>query len=116
MTLLELAERVEKATGSDWELERAIKAALEGREYISFQDDLANRNGATPPRYTSSLDAAMTLVPSWACPHIRWDADEWKWGCQLENTLNLPFGGYKGLAATPALALTAACLRVRHDR
>ena len=64
-------------------------------------------------RYTTSLDAAMTLVPagwvlsmltsskagsSWSA--MLWVFDEWK---EIEPP--------KGNAATPALALTAAALR-----
>lgn len=57
-----LLSRLREATEGSWELERAIKAMLEGRVYVSYADDLANRNGATPPHYTTSLDAALRLV------------------------------------------------------
>lgn len=113
---LQLADHCEAATGADRELERAIKAALEDRIYVSFQDDLANRRGATPPAFTASLDAAVGLMPDGWKPLIdgrgeraavtlyppEYDPSDWK----LMDTAD-------GRAATLALAFTAACLRAR---
>jgi len=112
--LLELAERCEKAPGPDrelWDLDRAIKAALEGREYISFQDDLANRRGTTPPRWTTSLDAAMTRVPEGWGKSVT-DADN-----EQDAIAELWHGDGEGhshaRAKTWPLALCAAALRAR---
>ena len=61
--LLELAERCEKATGPDQELDRAIQLAI--RKPVP-SDKWTGRDAILPqkPRhYTASLDTAMTLVP-----------------------------------------------------
>jgi len=91
--LLLLAERVEDAEGFDPDLDHAI------------HDLLGDNDGA--PAYTLSLDAALTLVPE---------------GCGWTGGSGRAFHIWKythtavseyGNAATPALALTAACLRAR---
>lgn len=108
-TMRELADRCEAATGPDSDLERAIKAALLGREYISFEDDLAKRQAATPPRYTASLDAATMLVPEGLVVLIDQRTDHWKvtlWGDEFTCVA-------QGKAVTEALARTAAALRSR---
>lgn len=97
--LLELAERCEKATGPDRHLNLAIANAIYG-------DDLAPPG--TSYAFTSSLDAAMTLVP---------EGQEWAGGFEDGAAfahVHVP-GEYAELieAATPALALCAAALRAR---
>ena len=101
-TLLALASRVEVATGADSGLDSEIHhAILNGVGVGSY--------GAQPV-YTSSLDAAMSLVPS-GC-----------FGAQVSSHTDCTGGAtcwdsrgnpYSVNAATPALALTAACLRAR---
>lgn len=98
--LLELAERCKRATGPDSELGLAISEACE----------------METPHFcpTASLDAAMTLVPE-GCV---WSVGDWsaidKWvGATCwppEDRRPVDFSGIT-LAATPALALTAAALR-----
>jgi hypothetical protein len=66
VALIELAERCEKATGPDRTLEQDICDTVHGPDYMPnvFQQD-----GSRIPRFTASLDAAMTLVPegrSWS--------------------------------------------------
>ncbi|HEV2746295.1 MAG TPA: hypothetical protein VGW34_03230 [Allosphingosinicella sp.] len=96
--LLELAARVEAATGPDRELDRAICLATDPHYMAEF---------------TKSLDAAMTLV-----------SEGWDWqviaratgdatGIVYEFEAAPPFRSYNSEAATPALALVAACLRAR---
>lgn len=121
--LVALAQRVEQATGPDrelWDLDRAIKAALLGREYISYEDDLAKRQAATPPRYTTSLDAAMTLVPEgsiWEVGHkVNYPAAPREPDRANYAFVNVGLPGkvksFTGKSvATPALALCAAALR-----
>ncbi len=53
MTLLELAERCEKASGSDRTLDDLIV------DVALFEDEIGDRDPT--PRFTTSLDAAMTL-------------------------------------------------------
>lgn len=105
--LLELAGRVEAAGGADREIDRAIMEAL--RRAPDYAADWGPRDNCHPApfAYTASLDAAMGLVPEgydWIIEHVNGgltigarvghnDPDRTSWG------------------ATPALALTAACLR-----
>ena len=53
--LTELAERCEKATGPDRELDLAI--------YDWLRENAGHLPSLSPPLFTASLDAAMTLVP-----------------------------------------------------
>ena len=131
-TLLALAERVEAATGADRELGARVIAAslapanafveqskINGAWCIYTADADGKNRSWQPPRGvrgydrcpTESLDAAMSLVPS-----------GWDWSLNGEGNpksyvaeLWVYFGDGEAIAkaATPALALTAACLRAR---
>ena len=132
-TLLALAERVEAATRGSDELDAHIRCALFGKPnnfvkqshingaWCVWRIDGAGRevawdgNGLTQLQrlgaFTASLDAAMSLVPS-----------GWDWSLNGEGNpksyvaeLWVYFGDGEAIAkaATPALALTAACLRAR---
>ena len=115
--LIDLAERCEKATGPDSELDLLIRDTV-------FQPCI--NPGA---EYTASLDAAMTLVPKGWALSLRETTDGDRrdhsgdplaaWTAALIEHKNT---GYKvdqrgcwrrGFAATPALALCAAALRAR---
>lgn len=69
--LRELADKVEKLSGPDRETDCLIHNALWGTRMWAdthgFECHDTNGHGgmwrANPPRYTASLDAAMTLVP-----------------------------------------------------
>lgn len=143
--LIALAERVEKAEGLDRGLDALIWCALRGVRYVSHNPAYASFGAdnpetqvefTEPPKrvrrisgaygiphakpWTSSLDAALTLVPAgWAIE--RWqiwpgepssldlletmrDGDQW---VRRSGWL----GQVRATAATPPLALTAACLR-----
>jgi hypothetical protein len=134
MSLDELAELCEAASGPDRELDALIDAATakgrwaphcevapsptKGRvQYRTRGDSLALWHEQDARSFTASLDAAMTLVP-----------DGWDWSV---GTCGNGRGGHAfmrrpdgmGLdheiendAATPALALAAAALRARKDR
>lgn len=131
MTLLELAERCEKASGPDRELDADIWDALglspkyEGRRRAKygkwarldggtyhFANDSAWGSNCGAPSFTASLDAAMTLVPEgWMDGlHLVWSR-----GLKSERVCmaKLRFMRTEGDGATPALALTAASLRAR---
>lgn len=120
--LLELAARCEAATEPDRRIDALISQEVELplckepdcspkvlRTCIAdILDGSWLHDTETVPAYTASLDAAMTLVPDkpgeWAITaasgDTRWQA--WVWSDDAPNWHE---------AATPALALTAACLR-----
>ena len=114
--LVELANRVEQASGPDRELDAAVWLHLpeqEGHAWKHGGDKFAHARQiagvAFVPRYTASLDAAMTLVPKglWAEGSLSSPGQlEVHGPCTYD-----PLG--KGWAATPALALCAAALKAR---
>lgn len=99
--LLELAERCEKASGPDRELDAQIAAAFHLKQ-LTYQSP----EWIKDPEFTASLDAAMTLVP-----------EGWEWA--LENTGGDTFGPFVAKfgqlrdieAKTLPLAICAAALR-----
>jgi len=117
MSIDELIERLEKATGASRELDgeiacltdNAVQVEVTGLKDVLFKP--ASQHGTLrtdPLPYTSSIDAALTLVPE---------------GCAYE--LRRPLGQCVGAtvyghnihadadAATPALALCIAALRAQ---
>lgn len=64
----------------------------------------------TPPFYTTSLDAAVTIVPE----GLQWSVQAWR-DIVWANVVTGPGRGplYRGEAKTPALALGAAALKAR---
>jgi hypothetical protein len=128
MTLLELVERCEKATGPDAALTQAIADYAESIGLLAVGDLI--------PDYTASLDAAMTLVPKgwrWimreACPDkananergffARLETRDFEsvtWGKGSDWITDLVAGqDVHCWAATPALAICAASLRARES-
>lgn len=99
-----LADRVEQATGPDRELDVDIEHAR-GWPDAQWTSDAR--------RYTASLDAAVTLVPTGASPTFGQNVHHRYWGASI-NRLT-PDGEVEsvawGQAHQPALALTAAALR-----
>lgn len=130
--LLALADRCEQARGPERELDARIWCALNGKRYIDHRAVCTAYSQETsetqvdftePPRrtryvsdshriphakpWTASLDAAMTLVPE----GLAW---ELVYRARLSNfsaSVKTEGAYYMCPAATPALALTAACLR-----
>lgn len=102
--LIALALRVEALTGPCRETDHAIYAALN-------PDSPLPEGGRLLPWahcFTDSLDAAMTLVPE-GCRFVvsTEEPGPWAWvGVSGEDTVAT-------MAASPALALTAAALRAR---
>lgn len=100
--LLELADRCEAATGPDRELDAEIHDAV-----FPITLELPRY-----PRYTVSLDAAITLVP-----------ERWHWSVYDTNGVDkaaaqleppeYSFCPINGEAKTPALSFCAAALRAR---
>lgn len=105
--LVDLAEACEKASGPDRDLDtdifcQEILRENPGRE--TFRPAAA----MLAPRYTASIDAAMSLVPE---GH---DADVYIRQRRSTAMVIIPEGGGRqSYAATPALALVAAALRAK---
>ena len=103
--LLALAERLEKCvlpaiTDEQAEECAAIQSAL-------CQLMTGQPWDAHSPDYLGSLDAAMALVPKGCEPLLWWGERHGKGMATAE------IGDMAAIATTPALALTAACLRAR---
>jgi hypothetical protein len=102
--LLELADRVEAATGPDRELDIATQRIVRDKPGLIYGLH------ACPP-YTASLDAAATLVPEgwdWSASGYGDDgasAEVWLHGWQDDTKIN------SFLASTAPLCLVAASLR-----
>lgn len=134
MTLEELAARCEAAEGPDRELDCLIACELDRDGYSKpYQNEatedwfcvLPDSNGLTldfkrAPRYTASIDAAMTLVTE------GWETAIYcaPLGSGLQTNVQMEteamrrrqaFFPIDGTAATPALALCAAALRARQE-
>mgnify|MGYP006352610897 FL=1 len=127
-TLLALASRVEAATGADRELDAAIAVAVSDdvgawvvepspSSLFSHQPGwfcTSDNRSHKAPAYTASLDAAMSLVPSgWNHGYSSRQGTEPSWRVVAQCWNAKPASTLHGEAATPALALTAACLRAR---
>ena len=110
MTRADLIARVESAEGADRELDAAIVEWLYKERInlapfypgpINYDPRLwQERYGFSP---TGSLDAAMMLVPEGVRTFLNIDGDT--------GITTAIVDGTQGCAATPALALVAACLR-----
>jgi hypothetical protein len=120
-TLLALAERCEQAVGPDRELDVAIARALDWKplyrdDYSKWwppaavEDSRARKRSILHhptqplPKFTASLDDALTLVPE-------------ECGWMVMNSA-AKVGVWPSHGATPALAFCAAALRARaaaHD-
>jgi hypothetical protein len=129
--LLELAERVENATGPDRSYDVAIFQALGGPVPFQFANKIVAltfdeaeqcyfapigdmRVRYEPPTYTASIDAAMSLVPEgWGYSVL--DRRAVLPGCKVNAQCFTQFTQH-GEAATPALALCAAALRARAQK
>jgi hypothetical protein len=143
MTMKELAERCEQATGPDRELDMLIDCALKGVipiypteghpmtpgrggrieaagtfELLGWIDPGEVQRNFSPyggedryPRYTASLDAAMSLVPEGRGLIYKRHGIKNVWRVQIHSGDETTF--IEGDAATPALALCAAALKAR---
>lgn len=116
--LLELAERCERAKGLDRVLNGDIAQALghvppfvHHRSGPYMDTWLGGRDAWTAPSYTSSLDAAMTLVPEgWYLADLEQSMGDDKW-CATFVTGTMYASCF--FANNAALALCAAALRAR---
>jgi hypothetical protein len=122
--LTALAERVEAARGIDVSLHLAIAIAagvVDARTTFSPRGGFGHVDRgqwavSRVPYYSTSLDAAMTLVPErWKLRQANFSApcaDDRKWHLNLHGG-SVGQDTFVGRGATPALALTAAALRFR---
>lgn len=140
-TLLQLADRCERATGPDRELDALIWCALNGFTEITYPTDAPSARieaknasgewrligwvdpGKTQrnfspyggndayPDYTASIDAAMTLVPEGMEVSLGNEPIEWWAHVGPRDDPNSDETAYTG--STPALALCVAALRAR---
>jgi hypothetical protein len=96
--LLALAERCEKATGPDFEIDRDI---------LMNVDSIGDYDWAYPPKYSASLDTAMSfcerMLPGWCWRISSTNAARiWKYG-EPHTVVDC--------VSTPVLAIDAAILR-----
>jgi len=107
--LMELASRVEAGEGPDRELDADI--------FLTVRPEHRGRL-FNAPHYTASLDVAATLVP----PGDYATGELYRLEAYSTNGVLVPThvrasawvpGAPRAYAATPAMALTAACLRAR---
>lgn len=123
----DLIERLEKATGSDGELNALIdcRVRFPGLRPAKPDDHLEHQNGIPPGRnaiwcptgflqatsYTSSLDAAMTLVPNgWNWRVDSHDPQAWVYRSWIDA---FSTRGLSAPAASVAIALCIAALKAR---
>lgn len=114
LSLGALIERLEKATGPDHDLDIDI-ARLRGVTVMLQRDDDSGADEDTYWHYTSSLDAALSLVPD---EHGRSSAFHVQrtrsFGCCAVVWTNHEFNrSVRGDARTEALALCIAALKAR---
>jgi hypothetical protein len=126
--LIELASLVEGLAGPDRETDEMIAEAIEPGMFTRDQHGRLRKNihGTilnpqwdlwTPPAYTASLDAAMSLVPEgWTFIRVErsrtWEDDP-RGDCIVFETLLLKLGGAgraKSSALTQAPSICAAAL------
>lgn len=112
-TVEELIARLEKATGPDRESDLECwwygKANNDGQP-MDADYRKANLTMDDAPRYTSSIDAALTLLGD----------DSWEWNLAWNSGFAFaevgdPLLYLEGEAKTPALALCIAALKARQE-
>ena len=117
MTLLELADRCEKAEGPDRELDYAVSEGVgKGcvrREREVWRDYAEETGGLVIARYTASIDAALTLVPEGWSKSL-YDADNGDGLCELNRESDDHEVQTRG--KTWPLALCAAALKARANK
>lgn len=132
-SLLEVAERCEKATEGDRDLDIDILRALSGKHWLWHPG--AGKIVVTWPQYgcgapgnpicsleefTTSIDDAMTLIPEGMALRKEWlPAGSWPARCYIHKDQSMPLHdadfSFRSLGETEALAVCAAALRARHS-
>lgn len=137
MTVADLIARLEAAAEGSRELDAHIDAVINGRDVIRVEGDFSLATRHTPgrywydsvhfadaPNYTTSIDAALTLIPEGFA--VR-DFSIWP-GCRPTVRIlgthrerdglywhNGTDGRWEAQGATPALALCIAALKARAE-
>lgn len=113
----DLIERIEAASGPDRELDAEIAREI-GRipphaGYAAMDDVAWDRGlGYSVPAYTTSIDAALTLVPEgWTIFHFGGPFNDSPSHATVAG--GQPIAFCEGDGATPALAICAAALKSR---
>ena len=116
----ELIRRLEEATEGSRPLDGEIGNALakprcnvDGGSDWYIDGKLARRYGGNWPHYTTSIDAALTLVPEamgWSIGGST-DAEGPMFGASVDVPRDLP--ALSSCCPTPAIALTIAALKAR---
>lgn len=119
--LVELASRCEAATGPNRELDADIAAAVHMKQLTYSSPEWIK-----DPEFTTSLDAAMTLVDEgmakrgyyFTLEHDPFDRAGRPWAARFDTAGDECGHGdtIYAAAATPALALCAASLRAMEER
>lgn len=114
--MTDLIEKLESATEGSRELDAQIATVLgfkvswagKAKHILMYWCPLGQPAARRVPRWTTSLDTALTLVPEeW---HITISGQNDTWAGRLEH-MRKP--EQIGLAATPALALCIAALKAQ---
>ncbi len=138
LSLASLIERLEKATGPDRELDVLIGYAIDlmgDDKHLSFRtsfdtcgmemmlrmaESYQNIWRTELPRYTASIEAAMTLVPhDWRIYAIQEEyiVPRGNWFAGLDHrTAHHKYGSMIGKSSTPAIAICIAALKAHSVR
>lgn len=108
--LSEIAQHCEEATGPD--------RSIDGMIAIAVGATMPDEPAGWPPKYTASLDAAMSLKPSGWCVDAGTGGGEYIYGpwarCFPDDRRGQSAGTGNRNAATMALAICSAALRARY--
>lgn len=117
MTIQEIITLLEAATGPDRDLDLAVAIAVWGRPgrlVMRHNDETGQNEEYTHWHYTSSIDAAWTLVPEgfrWSCgfsKHVPHNAQVWtgtgyyEGECDSDRAIALCIAALKARLAIPA--------------
>lgn len=126
----ELIKRLAAASEGSRGLDAAIEIDIEGvsqsecNQYLAAIERHPKPNpwdcfDPCCPHYTTSIDAALTLLPEgWKITHAFWDAGATATFCltKKERVKGEDTNRYSGgISSTPALALCIACLKARKE-
>ncbi len=112
MTITALIDRLEQLEGPDREADAAIAVTLPGAKHA---DVLSCAGCRCAPRFTESIDAALTLVPEGLEWHVAGPNKRHGNGQAWAGVFGEPFVGSENdsFAATPAIAICIAALRAQ---
>lgn len=123
--LSSLIERIGKSEGADRDVDLLVDLFARPDQWAQVCHDAPSSvstqwcDDDELPRYTASIDAAMTLVPEHSLFTVRTLWDDSKTAglavvSRYEGERRFCMGEHQSVAATPALALCAAALKARN--